>query len=660
MPKVIILGGGVAGMSAAHELIERGFEVQVFERKIRLPGGKARSVPVPDEDAGEHYNPLPGEHGFRFFPGFYKHVIDTMKRIPFPGNSNGVFDNLVPAPHVMMARTDHDPIIMPDRFPRSFADLKLMLNALHADTGLTDGDKELFTDRVWQLITSCQERRQNDYERVGWWEFTDADRRDKAYQDLLAKGLTRTLVAARAKTASTKTGGDIFLQLIFNMANPSVATDRILNGPTNERWLHPWYEYLVKKGVDYRFLSDVVKIDCDVQNKSITGVWIQKLKESKGPFYESTPDSEMPAPEKFTADYYILATPIEVAAPLLVGDILNGKTLQEWTIDIIKKAMEDNALADPEVSIMDITNDAIGQAAIMQADPCLFGVVELANDVSWMTGVQYYLNEVVNLNQGHVIFSDSPWAVTAISQLQFWKDFDIAKYADGKVKTILSCDVSNWDEKGILLHKGADGTMVKKTAKECTPEEIKDEVWAQMQAALVVNGKCLLGEKQELIHTWFIDRDIKFEGDYASKNMEPLLVNKVDTWRLRPNSYSDISNLFFAADYVRTHTDLATMEGANEAARRAVNNIIEASGVNKTLCDIWNLHEPWIFHHLRRHDYKRYRKGLQWKKRFPWWIKLLQWILSFFRKGAKKATNVPRGTTRVIQTGTTKKTRETA
>ena len=75
--KVIILGGGVAGMSAAHELIERGFEVQVFEKKVQLPGGKARSVNVPDyhdgepcEPPGEHYNPLPGEHGFRFFPGF--------------------------------------------------------------------------------------------------------------------------------------------------------------------------------------------------------------------------------------------------------------------------------------------------------------------------------------------------------------------------------------------------------------------------------------------------------------------------------------------------------------------------------------------------------------------------------------------------------------
>ena len=29
------------------------------------------------------------------------------------------------------------------------------------------------------------------------------------------------------------------------------------------------------------------------------------------------------------------------------------------------------------------------------------------------------------------------------------------------------------------------------------------------------------------------------------------------------------SNLLLAADYVRTFTDLATMEGANEAARRA-------------------------------------------------------------------------------------------
>ena len=35
-------------MSAAHELIERGFEVVVLERSD-LAGGKARSIPVVDE-----------------------------------------------------------------------------------------------------------------------------------------------------------------------------------------------------------------------------------------------------------------------------------------------------------------------------------------------------------------------------------------------------------------------------------------------------------------------------------------------------------------------------------------------------------------------------------------------------------------------------------
>src|SRR6185295_15389474 len=79
MPKVVVLGGGVAGLSAAHELVERGFTVEVYERSAW--GGKARSIDYP-VGAGL---PLPAEHGFRFFPGFYTHIVDTMSRIPVPG-----------------------------------------------------------------------------------------------------------------------------------------------------------------------------------------------------------------------------------------------------------------------------------------------------------------------------------------------------------------------------------------------------------------------------------------------------------------------------------------------------------------------------------------------------------------------------------------------
>ena len=40
---VAVLGGGVAGLSAAHELAERGFTVTVHEKRA-VPGGKARST----------------------------------------------------------------------------------------------------------------------------------------------------------------------------------------------------------------------------------------------------------------------------------------------------------------------------------------------------------------------------------------------------------------------------------------------------------------------------------------------------------------------------------------------------------------------------------------------------------------------------------------
>ena len=40
MQKVIIIGGGVAGLSAAHELAYRDFEVEVYERNPFYLGGE--------------------------------------------------------------------------------------------------------------------------------------------------------------------------------------------------------------------------------------------------------------------------------------------------------------------------------------------------------------------------------------------------------------------------------------------------------------------------------------------------------------------------------------------------------------------------------------------------------------------------------------------
>jgi hypothetical protein len=65
----------------SHQDATRGFEVRVFESKP-IFGGKARSIPVPNS-AVEGRKLLPGEHGFRFFPGFWAH--GRFERVPQRG-----------------------------------------------------------------------------------------------------------------------------------------------------------------------------------------------------------------------------------------------------------------------------------------------------------------------------------------------------------------------------------------------------------------------------------------------------------------------------------------------------------------------------------------------------------------------------------------------
>lgn len=559
--KIIILGGGVAGMSAAHELAERGFEVEVFEQNT-VAGGKARSVEVPGTAQGGRPG-YPGEHGFRFFPRFYKHVTDTMKRIPFGDAGASVYENLVGTSRIEMARFDAPPFTMSARFPQNLADFLLIIHNTFDDSlGVDKDDREFFGERVWQILTSCQQRRDDEYEKVNWWEFIEADTRSEAYQHVFGYGLTRSLVASKANLASTKTVGDILVQLLFDALEPGVSSDRVLNGPTNDVWIEPWMKHLESLGVKYHRGAKVVGLSFEGQQ--ITGATIEKDGETL----------------EVAGDYYIAAFPVEVMAQFI---------------------RETPALCE---------------------NPNFDSIAKLSCNVAWMNGAQFYLLSDAPICNGHVIYIDAPWALTSVSQHQFWPDVDLSQYGDGKVKGILSVDISEWGEPGL------NG----KSARDCTREEIKTEVWAQLQRSLNTGGQMVL--RDEDLHDWSLDSDIVFDEEHAqgelachapqtlsaqsssikTKNREPLLVNLINTWQLRPKAYTAIENLYLASDYVQTFTDLATMEGANEAARRATNAIIDAAGVSVAPCQLWQLHEPNILMSMRAHDSARHELGLPWQK----------------------------------------------
>jgi len=577
-PSVIVLGGGIGGLSAAHELIERGCAVTVLEQRI-VPGGKARSLHVPGT-AQPPQLPLPGEHGFRFFPHFYRHIIDTMARTPVGGGKTAA-DQLVYASKEMLARFGHPPIQFPAHVPTTWAELEQMIRQLLTpeDTGLTDDDYAFFAERLWRLMTACHDRQMAEFENQSWWSFMEADQRSAAFRHFFVEGVTRCLVAAKATVANVRAGGLVLTQLVYGSMSASPSFDRVLDGPTTEVWIHPWRDYLMSRGVVFEYSQTVSAIVCDGQR--ITGV-------------QSVPAPPIPMPDSAAARATVLdADAVPGPVPGAAPDLSRARTWQaDWYV-----------CALPVEYTAPLLN-----AQVLAADPSLAGILKIAGSVYDMTGIQFYLAQDVPLVNGHLSMIDTPWALTGISQRQFWSGVDFQRFGDGKLGGILSIDISEWDEPGMCFPGGPNGQNL--TARQCTAEQVATDVWTQARKSLVqADGSSLLPEARP---PFFIDPGMVFAPTPVSNNSR-LFVNEVHSWEYRPEAGTAIPNLVLASDYVRTWTNLATMEAANEAARRAVNALIERAGLPGGPCQLWPLYVPEVLTPFIDFDWVLWKLGRAWQ-----------------------------------------------
>jgi uncharacterized protein with NAD-binding domain and iron-sulfur cluster len=212
-----------------------------------------------------------------------------------------------------------------------------------------------------------------------------------------------------------------------------------------------------------------------------------------------------------------------------------------------------------------------------------------------MVGAQYFLKEDVQLVRGHTFYPDSPWALTSISQAQFWTEGGAFRdrYGDGTIGGILSVDISDWN---------APGIGVRKPARQCTSAEVQEETWAQLKAALNGHEPGDVVLRDELLHSVHLDTDVDYTAGMPPTNHSRLLIHPPGSWAVRPEAATRIPNLVLAADYVRTHTDIASMEGACEAARRAVNAILQRVASGATPVAIWPLIEPPEFDKWKQLD----------------------------------------------------------
>src|SRR3712207_6258519 len=146
-------------------------------------------------------------------------------------------------------------VIGPGHAPESLDDLQALASFIRGwalDVGVPAHEQALFVERLLALLTSCDERRYGQWEHQSWWDFSGAERRSAQYRKFLADGLTRTLVAARAREMSARTGGYVLLQLLFDLSRAGGRADRVLDAPTNDAWITPWVAHLERLGVDLR------------------------------------------------------------------------------------------------------------------------------------------------------------------------------------------------------------------------------------------------------------------------------------------------------------------------------------------------------------------------------------------------------------------------
>ena len=208
-------------------------------------------------------------------------------------------------------------------------------------------------------------------------------------------------MAAKETVASTRTIGNMAEAFIMNIQQRGNdgALDRVLDAPTNEAWIQPWVRMLRRRGVRFHMGQRAVA-----------------LRMAGGRVRSATVRDRRGRRRRVDADWFVSAMPAERIAPLL-------------------------------------------SRSLLAADPALEGIRSL--QVDWMAGIQYYLPKKIDMTHGHVTYVDAPWALTSLTQAQFWAERDFPRaYGDGRSVDCLSVDISDWDTPGLLF---------KKPAKRCTP-----------------------------------------------------------------------------------------------------------------------------------------------------------------------------------------------
>ncbi|MFT7304844.1 MAG: hypothetical protein ACI9P7_000102 [Candidatus Azotimanducaceae bacterium] len=493
---------------------------------------------------------MPGEHGYRFFPSFYKNLFEMMRRTPVLDanqieTSATIFDNLVMPPPTTFADIGKSLKFKLNRHDASKSARRENLKATAEFFGATQKDGMMFENRMLKYMSSCQERRKL-YENMSWLEFaygySELEEPDpeaafhaespysEAYQRVIRR-MPQALVAMRAGESDARSFGSCTIQMFKDYGKLSDDVDMVLNGPTSDAWLRPWKAYLKHQGVRF-YVGHIDHLAWANDGKELVPVskgpshygslggyatvemWemIEPLTEPTiEPFSNHKPLSERPhiAYQEPTVgqtwsdgtpvDYFVMAIPFQEQARLFVGlDQQAGTNKLDGDLEKIRTyVMTTNPHAmnqTPDHGVFDLLGkeerDGLGQPKHRFRQP-----------LRDFTGIQYFFDRRVRIQGGHSYYLNAQWGLTSLPQAFLWRHrpSKSAGYL-GHLSVDLGDPYAPWTQ-------GTDATG--KSVWQSARWGVAEGAWDQITATFPEEMRRILPDP----NFYHIDRALSFESN---------------------------------------------------------------------------------------------------------------------------------------------------
>lgn len=472
---------------------------------------------------------VPGEHGFRYFPGFYRHLFDTMRRTPvlqrgddrFGQTMHTVFDNLVSTEATWLVvtkdrvddkgntvlRADGKPetyerlVNFPRRPPQSIQQLITVLESFVRELNYSAQDVSRLTTKLFQYMTSSTERREGEFEDLTWWDFIEGER----FSDLCRKQMElgpEVLGAMTASESEARTQGNCVTQLLIDQLSGRALTDATLNGPTSVAWFDPWRDYLVYRGVKFlrgKLVDFVAPDRSGVLHKP--GVLLPRVLLDGHAMSLNNFDTAL------RPHYFVMAVPL--AAMLDAPEFNLTQNELGWgmhgEVDVPEDRLQPAApetgyglarkfRAAFDVATRDLPDDPDRERlkTVEDFDAVLAWQERLRNPTTprevglgplrHLTGVQYLFENNIQFGQEHTLYMDAPWRLSSISQAHFWRRRPTGLHG---YRGIVSVDIGSLHRPAAV--RGPDGRKDAQQAWDCAPDTIANAVWDQVKRSVAVD-----------------------------------------------------------------------------------------------------------------------------------------------------------------------------